>query len=241
MRNYLFCSAEILFKDRIIEPEGIQEVKNLIWMKIGLFLLVAVTTFSLYANEKESKIISFYIGAGSINKESNKNVIKIIQPSISLGVTTKVINNLQLGTYLSYAIMDHFIPLEKDSTGMFVLYDNSGVLRLKNNTGFYRTNASVLLYGIDCRFSFNEILGMQERNRLKLYALSKIGLASVFTSSFNGIDFKKVWLKPRIEYGVGIGVYNRFTNHFGVFLEYSFGQFHNNAKSNAHGGLVFNF
>ena len=91
-----FHPFEILYKDCIVDPKDIQEVKNLNWMKIGLFLIVAMTTFSLFANEKESKRISFYIGASAINRESNQNVINTIQPAISLGVTIKIIKNLQL-------------------------------------------------------------------------------------------------------------------------------------------------
>lgn len=158
-----------------------------------------------------------------------------------IDVTHELLPNFDLGFYLAYSTMEHNIPLQQDSTGMYVLVDNKGVRRYWSSSPYYGSDTRTLFYGFSGRYHLIEPVTGLSNVRFDLYAVSKLGLVSANWTDFDGADFRQVWQKPQLEYSLGIGGGYAFTKRLGFYFEYSWGKLYNEGKNNFNTGLVYRF
>ncbi len=97
-----------------------------------------------------------------------------------------------------------------------------------------------LSYGVESNIQLLPLLLKSENLRFNLYCPVRIGMVSQnLTTSF--VTNTKIWEKPVLEFGAGLGLSYYFTKNIGIFGEYQLGQFYNNRYTQWKMGLALKF
>jgi hypothetical protein len=131
-----------------------------------------------------------------------------------------LLNYFELGAYLSYSKYMHWKLVETDSIHT-AYYESEG-----NNTFFYGANVN---------FHVLPIFIKKEDFRFDLYVSAKYGWV-YFSKSYprNGPSYT-------FDYSVGAGLAFYPGKHFGVFMEYCYGRYPYDEKTNLRYGLSLKF
>ncbi len=95
-------------------------------------------------------------------------------------------------------------------------------------------------YGIESNIQLLPLIIKSENLRFNLYCPVRIGMVSQnVTTSF--VTNTKIWEKPVLEFGAGLGLSYYFTKNIGIFGEYQLGRFYNNRYTQWKVGLALKF
>jgi hypothetical protein len=210
--------------------------------------IIFIIVLFAYSAKVYSNSIIFRLGINSAKPEMAQN--NIFSPtkhsntvySINAELAGVIIKNFELGSYIAYSNMNHYIPLQQNSSGNYVLVDNNGIERYSTaNETHYITGSTTLFYGFAIRYHLIELLTGISNLRFDLYGVSKIGLVSASFTDFDGNNFVSTWNKPFTEFSAGLGTGYSFTRHFGCFFEYSIGRLYHNGRTKFNAGFVYRF
>ncbi len=96
-----------------------------------------------------------------------------------------------------------------------------------------------IFYGIESNIQLVPLFLKSENLRFNVYCPIRIGLVSQQITSME--TNLKVWDKPVVEFGAGLGLSYYFTKNIGVFGEYQLGHFYNNRNAQWKVGLAVKF